>query len=192
MYRNNSPKRYDLITKIDELVPGTNVFSLQVHNKSSSSSDLTAIAYLTTLSTDRNQLVEPPIELDLPPHTTHTNFRISSSGENITLYKANGEIIDRIATGNLHRDVSIGVAIPGEELQYFEAPTPGMENTGTSYLGLLDSSLDFSSESGFITEGSSVFISGNNNNEDIRYTTCLLYTSPSPRDATLSRMPSSA
>ena len=26
----------------------------------------------------------------------------------------------------------------------------------------------------------------------IRYTACLLYTSPSPRDATLSRMPSSA
>ena len=25
-----------------------------------------------------------------------------------------------------------------------------------------------------------------------QYTTCLLYTSPSPRDATLSRMPSSA
>ena len=28
--------------------------------------------------------------------------------------------------------------------------------------------------------------------ETINYRTCLLYTSPSPRDATLSRMPSSA
>ena len=28
--------------------------------------------------------------------------------------------------------------------------------------------------------------------EDIRYFTCLLYTSPSPRDGLLSRMPSSA
>ena len=27
---------------------------------------------------------------------------------------------------------------------------------------------------------------------DVSYKTCLLYTSPSPRDATLSRMPSSA
>ena len=29
-------------------------------------------------------------------------------------------------------------------------------------------------------------------NGHMRYNTCLLYTSPSPRDATLSRMPSSA
>ena len=28
--------------------------------------------------------------------------------------------------------------------------------------------------------------------QDTRYISCLLYTSPSPRDATLSRMPSSA
>ena len=28
--------------------------------------------------------------------------------------------------------------------------------------------------------------------KDYEYTSCLLYTSPSPRDATLSRMPSSA
>ena len=31
-----------------------------------------------------------------------------------------------------------------------------------------------------------------NKSEDIKSITCLLYTSPSPRDATLSRMPSSA
>ena len=31
-----------------------------------------------------------------------------------------------------------------------------------------------------------------NDLENVGYTTCLLYTSPSPRDATLSRMPSSA
>ena len=31
---------------------------------------------------------------------------------------------------------------------------------------------------------------GNKNSKEIRF--CLLYTSPSPRDATLSRMPSSA
>ena len=29
-------------------------------------------------------------------------------------------------------------------------------------------------------------------NVNVKYETCLLYTSPSPRDATLSRMPSSA
>ena len=35
-------------------------------------------------------------------------------------------------------------------------------------------------------------LTGENQNEELTLKTCLLYTSPSPRDATLSRMPSSA
>ena len=46
-------------------------------------------------------------------------------------------------------------------------------------------------------DGYNVKLSGTNNYEetkdsDVIIITCLLYTSPSPRDATLSRMPSSA
>ena len=45
----------------------------------------------------------------------------------------------------------------------------------------------------WIKDGSYLLFSDIHNNRRMRWTnSCLLYTSPSPRDATLSRMPSSA
>ena len=45
---------------------------------------------------------------------------------------------------------------------------------------------------GDVIEGTVVRIDRNEIFVDVGYKSCLLYTSPSPRDATLSRMPSSA
>ena len=46
--------------------------------------------------------------------------------------------------------------------------------------------------SAVICQGESILLGGANQTQPGLYYDCLLYTSPSPRDATLSRMPSSA
>ena len=42
------------------------------------------------------------------------------------------------------------------------------------------------------SNAATIFVSSQDNVSDAQFLHCLLYTSPSPRDATLSRMPSSA
>ena len=69
-------------------------------------------------------------------------------------------------------------------------------NSGTTYTPIFDSQGSYSI--GCVTmdpsNPSTVWVgTGENNNQrSVAYGDCLLYTSPSPRDATLSRMPSSA
>ena len=77
-----------------------------------------------------------------------------------------------------------------------------MKATGGCYCGALRYSIDGAAEAMLQCHCRECqYITGGNPNvaavfalEDFRYIsgTCLLYTSPSPRDATLSRMPSSA
>ena len=67
------------------------------------------------------------------------------------------------------------------------------EMVGTPFDGVGISSIAFSDVDG--DGDADVLITGVNNSFERTsklYTNCLLYTSPSPRDATLSRMPSSA
>ena len=59
----------------------------------------------------------------------------------------------------------------------------------TIITGNLVNEIQMGSATHTILVGAEMIDTTNNNH---RYNTCLLYTSPSPRDATLSRMPSSA
>ena len=51
---------------------------------------------------------------------------------------------------------------------------------------------DFAKENQFTPDQQAEIDAGIKDNIDVSIYACLLYTSPSPRDATLSRMPSSA
>ena len=76
----------------------------------------------------------------------------------------------------------------------FVGITAGLQNTEGAFNTFLGSSAGFANTTG----GDNTFLgvsagSGNiDGNLNVYLGSCLLYTSPSPRDATLSRMPSSA
>ena len=57
---------------------------------------------------------------------------------------------------------------------------------------LMHRSMDETQASAFFQFLVTFVVVGDGQTKNILYTPCLLYTSPSPRDATLSRMPSSA
>ena len=63
-----------------------------------------------------------------------------------------------------------------------------IEEIGCEVKGIREGLVDFPS----IREGKEVYLCWRMPEKEILFWHCLLYTSPSPRDATLSRMPSSA
>lgn len=57
----------------------------------------------------------------------HTNFKLSSKGEVITLSDPNGNILSKIEYPKLDKDISYGYN--GKKYVIFEKPTPGKENS---------------------------------------------------------------
>jgi len=172
LYNGGAPLRIDLSDRLSLLNEGDNVLSIQVHNLSSTSSDMTAIAYLTcvTSSAAQSGSIPPPV-LDLPAQSIHANFKVSRSGETLALYHQQSQLIDSISTGQLSKNISIGRAQPNTDWKYFDQPTPKMRNTTPAYSGLLTSQPLFSHASGRVSDSTIVLITGNDHGELIRYTT---------------------
>ncbi len=108
------------------LSPDINVLAIEVHNFDITSSDLTLIPFFSLLfaSPPPNPSGTHPL-LQLINPKLHTNFKISSSGENILLTSTSGVPVDYLQTGSLPADVSIGRQPDGSlNWVYFNEATP--------------------------------------------------------------------
>lgn len=65
---------------------------------------------------------------DLQSRVCHTNFKLSSDGETITLSDNNGNIINKFSYSKLDSDISFGYK--NRKYITFDVATPGKENTG--------------------------------------------------------------
>ena len=73
----------------------------------------------------------------------HTNFKLSTGGEDIGLYDINGNLIDGLSFGEQSEDVSYGRVTDGmDEWQFFENPTPGISNDESEQYQLGDMNSD--------------------------------------------------
>ncbi|MDG5816887.1 CotH kinase family protein [Chitinispirillales bacterium ANBcel5] len=68
----------------------------------------------------------------------HTNFKISASGEKVTLSLPSGEIIDRFPGYPVPTDFSMGRRAHGSDWYYFIDPTPGHYNSTEPYTTILE------------------------------------------------------
>ena len=168
------------------LINGENTLSIQIHNVSSTSSDLALIPFLSAFyQGTTNDGIQPPAELNYPQPSLHTNFKISSSGEELTLYDNEGSQIDYMNVTAMENDNSMGRSHSDGSILYFETPTPGTENSSEGYLGAVVSEVIFSHQGGEFND-QNVTLSGTADGEEIRYTldatipnqTSSLYTSP--------------
>ena len=67
----------------------------------------------------------------------HTNFKLSSSGEQVALVAPNKIILDSVSFGTQKTNVSIGRIInEAAQFQYFNAPTPDAPNVTASHIGV--------------------------------------------------------
>ena len=172
MYSGGLPDRFVVDNFQDILVQGNNTLSIQVHNVSNESSDLTIIPFLTALfSSESSEGVTPPDILQFSStNSLHTDFKISSSGESIYLKNDNGDLLDSISFENLQSDVSIGVSANSSELVYFQTTTPNEENDSNEFDGLVSSTVQFSNDGGALYNSINLTLSGNEDDEYIRYT----------------------
>lgn len=104
-----------------------------------------------------------------PAFNLHTNFSISSSGEEILLTEPDGTRMDEIPPIPIPRDISYGRYPDGsDQFYFFERPTPGTENGGDRYRQQL-SAPQFSHEGGAITSSVQLILTSPDG-ADIYYT----------------------
>lgn len=188
IYQGGQPDLFIVDHPADLLVAGENILSIQAHNISASSSDFSIIPYLTAyFSTFTTVGQAPPAVLNLQNRFLHTNFKISSSGENLYLFDPNGNQIDAILLPPLPANISTGIPAGGSEFRFYENPTPGAPNPASSLLGVNEAKIIFSDPGGQVSP-LSLSLSGATPPEQIRYTldatipdeNAPLYTSPIP------------
>lgn len=141
MYQGGDPGEY-MINSVQSLLQnGTNVIAIQVHNFNLESSDLTLIPFLTL------GMVSPPEnavglsdELNIRNVLMHTNFKISPSGETLTLSNSTGTVLDSITSEVMLSDISRGRQPDGgSDWLFFNKPTPGLPNNTPGYPGVMES-----------------------------------------------------
>ena len=169
MYSGGTPDRFLVTDYSSILQEGENILTIQAHNVSASSSDFTIIPFLSVIfSTPNTSGTQAPEILGLNNYL-HTNFKISSSLETLSLTNSSGTIVDQITAENLPPNTSIGISVnTGSIVSYLET-TPGSENSSSEFLGAVQSEVIFSQEGGLIDQPVSLTLSGNNPNEVIRY-----------------------
>ena len=121
---------YTLIPR-ELFLNGDNVIAIEVHNFNLTSSDITAIPFLSMgeLGGAGSQL--PEYLLTPEQSQFHTNFKISSDGELVMLTSSDGGTLDSIRTPELPADISWGrEPDASSNLVYFNPPTPGYANVG--------------------------------------------------------------
>lgn len=187
IYLGEIPERYLITDFYSILNEGENILTIQAHNISSESSDFTVVPFLTAVfSTPNISGIEPPAILGLGSNNLHTNFKISSISEKISLTITSGTIVHQIILENLPENTSIGVSKTSEEIVSYLETTPGYENSSQEYLGSIQSKVVFSHQGGLFDTPISLVLSGNTSEEIIRYTigennpteTSSIYTSP--------------
>ena len=172
MYNGGSPERFVITNPNSILVEGENILSIQGHNISNTSSDFTLIPFLSAIFSSPIQFgTTPPEILGFTSDHLHTNFKISSNSETITLSNSSDEIIDQLTVENLPPDTSLGVYQNNPDLVIYSDTTPGYQNSDNYFTGAVVESVVFSNNGGFLSESISLSLSGNSIGQTIRYTT---------------------
>ena len=173
IFNGEAPEQFDISGFNNLLVEGENVLAVQVHNWDITSSDLTAIPFLTLGYSH-------PIESDktlseyiqLPSQNSHTNFKLSASGETLFLCHSNEGIVDSVSFGTIPVESSFGRdRYDLSKWGYFMVPTPGIPNETPITYEIVENRVSFSIDEMFISGYKELVLSGAETNEEIRYTT---------------------
>ncbi|MBK8808973.1 MAG: lamin tail domain-containing protein [Bacteroidales bacterium] len=176
MYNGGLPSVFIVPNFAEILVTGKNVLSLQVHNTSLNSSDLTAIPFLTLGFIDE-PVNMPPLSPLLPLKNRQTKsnqkfyFGIDAESDTIYLFK-DKILIDKIIINEIPTDISIGRLNSNTDTAfYFSVPTPASANKEPIFPSKTLPSPDFSHNGGVYKTSFQVSISTKEFGSVVRYTT---------------------
>lgn len=172
LYQGSPPERFDIADPQGFLRAGTNVLAVEIHNISTTSTDLTLSPYLTLETSSRpSDFRGPAPELgSVGSRNIHTNFSLAREGEYLALVDPDGQIATEFDPfPEQHADVSYGSAPDGSGFTYFTSPTPGAPNAA-GFDGYADPP-SFSAAHGFYEEAFPLYLIPETSGSTIRYTT---------------------
>jgi hypothetical protein len=171
IYQGQSPEKFVIANPGELLQTGENLLAIQVHNIFASSTDLSAIPFLTVGTFEapaEPRLVEV---LKLTKNELHTNFKLDADGESVYLTKPTGEMADSVRLGALMLNTSYGRTVKNSSVwTVFVVSTPGKENLGDGISGEKAGKPDFSSPGGIYSITLKVSMTPPTANDTIYYT----------------------
>ncbi|MGD9930074.1 MAG: CotH kinase family protein [Mangrovibacterium sp.] len=171
MYQGFSPEEFNISNPALLLNQGKNVLAIEVHNQTLSSSDLTAIPFLSVRSADNTSNSSPEI-LNLSSTYMHTNFKLGSGGDSILIYNTQGQLVDELIYDPFPVDYSIGFK-DGDfnTLCLFKDPTPNHPNVSDAVTYDADLLPTFSIAGGIYNSTVSLVLSSDHPDDVIYFTT---------------------
>lgn len=154
MYQGQSPDSFYIAPEFLKqiIVPGVNVLSVQVHNFSFSSNDLSAIPFLSFGMRSSGSTFGPTPSWFRASVREYFNakFKLSRSGETVYLTNPAGVLVDQLSYSSMEIDNSYGRSTDGNvNWCYFGVPTPNNSNAGSlCYQGYASQPI-FSNPAGF-------------------------------------------
>ena len=172
IYQGGSPDVFPCDSAIMYLVPGINLFAIEVHNNNSGSTDLSCTPFLT-LGLSKEPVISrgTPEILKLGSSLFHLNFKISASGDTLFLTDPSGVLVDSLSTGVIPSDISLGLQPDGTGSRwFFDKPTPGRKNDSKAYEIKSYTDPVFSIPGGMYITPVDLEISGGESGDSILYT----------------------
>jgi len=176
MYQGGQPDSFfvDPVFLKTIIRPGSNVLSIETHNNTSSSSDLSSIPYLFfgMLNSGTTFSNPPSWFRSTSSDYYNVNFKLSRSGETIYLRNAGGTIIDQKSYVSMEPDNSFGRKPDGSSSWcYFGTPTPATSNNSSTCYNGYASAPVFSVSAGFYSSNRTLTLSTSTPGGVVRYTT---------------------
>lgn len=171
IYRGQSPETFVISNPATVLKSGENILAVQVHNINATSSDLSAIPFLSVATSEKP--VNPRIVdiLKLGRNEFHTNFKLDADGESLYLTNASGVLADSVRIGILQLNYSYGRTSKDPTVwAAFDASTPGKINSGDGTSGEYAGKPVFSLPGGIYPTSLKVRLAAPNSNDTIYYT----------------------
>ncbi|HEY3371658.1 MAG TPA: CotH kinase family protein [Prolixibacteraceae bacterium] len=172
MYQGKAPEKFEITNPGLILKTGENILSIQVHNSDVTSSDLSAIPFLSIETTEKPAATRTVDILNLGRNEFHTNFKLDADGESLYLTNSSGVLADSVQAVGLPINYSFGRSSKDQTAWVvYSASTPGVINSGDEVSGDMPEKPVFSVPGGIYQVSMSVAITAPNAGDTIYYTT---------------------
>jgi hypothetical protein len=171
MYQGFAPSSFSVSNPETILKTGQNILAIQVHNSDVTSSDLSAIPFLS-IGTGKTNANSRSVELlKLPADAFHTNFKISGEGESIYLTDIQGNSVDSVQVGALAINTSYGRTSKDPSVWgVFATSSPGKANAEFALAPAGSDVPVFSLPGGIYANGIKVSLSAPNKMDSVYFT----------------------
>lgn len=172
MYQGQAPEKFVIANPAQVLKTGENILAIQVHNVDLTSSDLSAIPFLSVETADKAAAPRNITILNLGNQEFHTNFKLDADGESLYLTNPLGTMTDSVRMGMLKINYSFGRSSKDPaKWVVFTTSTPGTINSGEELSGEMTGKPVFTYPGGVYPASMKVGISTPNIGDTVYYTT---------------------